>query len=55
MPRKVRRKNGRRRGRRPALTDLQKKQIRKIAQEEIEAAFRRMFGGIGIRRGSRKP
>jgi hypothetical protein len=53
MPRKVRRKNGRRRGRRPALTDQQKKQIRKIAHEEIEKAFRQMLASIGIERGRR--
>ncbi len=54
MPRKARKRKGRRRGRRPAFTDLQKKQIHEIAQEEVETAFRRMLGGIGIQRGSRK-
>ncbi len=53
-PKKPKRKRGGR-GRRPVFTDLQKKQIRKIAQEEIDTAFRRMLGGIGIHRGRRKP
>ncbi len=51
-PKRRKRKRG---GRRPAFTDLQKKQIHEIAREEIETAFRRMLGGIGIQRGSRKP
>ncbi len=55
MPRKARKRKGRRRGRRPAFTDLQKKQIREIAQEEIETGLRRILGGIGIHRGRRKP
>ncbi len=42
-------------GRRPVLTPEQKKMVRKIAQKEMETAFRRMLGGVGIHRGSRKP
>jgi transposase len=42
-------------GRPPVLTEQQKKQIRKIAQQEIEMAFRRMLGSFGVHRGSRKP
>lgn len=53
-PKRRKRKRGRG-GRPPVLTGQQKKQIRKIAQEEIEMAFRRMLGGIGIHRGWRKP
>lgn len=53
-PKRPKRKRARR-GRPPAFTNLQKKQIRKIAQEEIETALRRMLGGIGIHRGRRKP
>lgn len=52
MPKRRTHRRGRR-GRRPALTDQQKKQIRKIAHEEIEKAFRQMLASIGIERGRR--
>ncbi len=55
MSPKMRKRKRGRLGRRPVLTDLQKKHIRRIAQEEIDAAFRRMLGGIGVHRGRRKP
>jgi hypothetical protein len=45
----------RRLGRRPVLTEEQKRMVRKIAQEEIETAFRRMLGGVGVHRARRKP
>jgi hypothetical protein len=50
MPKRRTHRRGRR-GRRP--TDQQKKQIRKIAHEEIEKAFRQMLASIGIERGRR--
>ena len=53
MPKRRRKRKRRRGGRRPALTDTQKKQIRKIAQKEIELAFRRMLGSVGIHYGRR--
>ncbi len=55
MPKRRRKRKRRRRGRRPALTEQQKNQIRKIAQTEIETAFRRMLGSIGVQRGRRQP
>ena len=54
MPKRRRKRKRRRRGRRPAFTDMQKKQIRKIAQGEIELALRRMLGSLGIHYGRRQ-
>lgn len=53
MPRKRRKRKRRRPGRKPALTDQQKNQIRKIARSEMEVSLRRMLGSIGIYRGRR--
>jgi len=55
MPKRRRKHKRRRGGRRPALTEQQKNQIRKIAQTEIETAFRRMLGSIGVQRRRRQP
>ena len=52
MRKRGKRKRGRP-GRKPALTDQQKKQTHKIARSEIETAFRRMLGSIDIYRGRR--
>lgn len=53
MPKRRLKRKRRRGGRKPALTDQQKKQIRKIAQTEIETAFRTMLGSIGVQRARR--
>ena len=52
-PKRRKRARGRR-GRQPALTNLQKKQIHKIAQEEVETVLRRVLGGLGVHHGGRK-
>lgn len=41
-------------GRPPVLTDQQKRQVRRMARDEIEIAFRTMLGSIGIHYGRRK-
>ena len=44
-----------RRGRRPVLTAPQKDMVRRIAHDEVEDAFRRMLGTLGIHYGRRAP
>lgn len=41
-------------GRPPAFTNQQKKQVRRMARDEIETSFRTMLGSIGIHYGRRK-
>ncbi|MFQ5778174.1 MAG: hypothetical protein ACE5IP_09215 [Terriglobia bacterium] len=41
-------------GRPPVFTDQQKRQVRRMARDEIETAFRTMLGSIGIHYGRRK-